>query len=65
MEARLAAYLAKREPIANKTAVWDNGRLPLQIAAYSAEQLPPLDAISQSFLEIAAALQSKIGAKHE
>lgn len=42
MKSELAAYLAAQILLAEETAVWGNGRLPLQIAYYQTCQFPPL-----------------------
>ncbi|MCP4426881.1 MAG: NUDIX hydrolase [Chloroflexi bacterium] len=42
MQADLAAYLAPLTVLAEETAVWGNGRLPLQITYYQTNQYPPL-----------------------
>jgi 8-oxo-dGTP pyrophosphatase MutT (NUDIX family) len=38
----LANYLASQLLLAEETAVWGNGRLPLQITYYQTQQYPPL-----------------------
>lgn len=42
MHADLAAYLNAHEPLAEESAVWGNGTLPLRITSYLSEKMPPL-----------------------
>lgn len=46
MADELYAFLGEQVPVAVESAVWGNGRLPLQVTAYLSHQLPPLDYVT-------------------
>ena len=46
MKSDLADFIGRHEPFAEETAVWANGRFPLQITHYLSQSLPPQPYIS-------------------
>ncbi|MGE5265060.1 MAG: NUDIX hydrolase [Acidobacteriota bacterium] len=46
MNADLAEFLSHLQPVAEESAVWANGQLPLRITAYLAAGLPPLEYVT-------------------
>lgn len=48
METELATYLVAQTFLAEETAVWGNGRFPLEIAYYQTRILPPLEYVSSA-----------------
>ena len=46
MDVELAQFLSRCQLLAEETAAWDNGRMPLGIAAYLCRELPPLDYVT-------------------
>lgn len=46
MKPKLNAYLAGQTLLSEETAVWGNGRLPLEIKYYRTHHLPPLEYVT-------------------
>jgi 8-oxo-dGTP pyrophosphatase MutT (NUDIX family) len=46
MRSDLADFIGRHEPLAAETAVWGNGRFPLQITHYLSQSLPPQPYVS-------------------
>ncbi len=41
MNADLEAFIARHTPLDEETAIWNQGRMPLQIVSYVSEEIPP------------------------